>query len=184
MKKLILLSALCMVGGMVVAQDTAPTAAGDFLFDSRSHIRLGKGDVTWSGSASLVSPVGGEDAADSVVSAYGSLGYFLVDTFEIEVGANYLQSGDLRGSAVSAGLNMYFREFFDKWYPYAGLGVSKWMSDLSDQGTHVQVKLGARYYFTDSLGMRIWLEYDRGDNLIYNSDGTVTAYIGVFSMAY
>lgn len=187
MRRLILAAVVCMAGSSVIAQNTAPTAAGDFLFDSKSHIRLGKGDVTWTAAASLIAPMGinkGSENKGQVANAYAALGYFLVDQFELEGCTTYIKAGDLQGVSVEAGVNMYFREFFDKWYPYAGIGVSQWFSDLSDQGTHFLAKVGARYYFTDSLGLRLWVEYDAGKNILYNSTGTVTAYVGVFSMAY
>lgn len=183
MRRLVLAALFCMFVKSVIAQDTAPTAAGDFLFDSRSHIRLGKGDTTWSAAASLVSPMGGEKS-ESVINAYASLAYFLVDEFELEGNTTVLKVGSTQGVSIGAGINMYFREFFDKLYPYAGIGVSTWTGDLSDQGMHIQAKVGARYYFTDNLGMRIWLEYDKGDNIIYNATSTVTAYVGVFSVAF
>ena len=131
----------------------------------------------------MVSPMGGENS-DTLLNAYASLGYFLVDQFELEGTATVLKGGFGQGVSIGAGINMYYREFFDKLYPYAGIGVSTWSGDLADQGTHLQAKVGARYYFTDSLGMRLWLEYDKGDNLIYSATSTVTAYVGIFSVAY
>ncbi|MEI6972083.1 MAG: hypothetical protein WCL44_11270 [bacterium] len=198
MKKLILLMSLYMAGTTVNAESlnafvipdgmgTAPVAAGDFLFDSRSHIRLGKGDVTWTAAASMFAPAGSSvdgQKKDSSSTAYASLSYFLVDTYELEGSTFYMKGTGLEGVALGAGVNMYFREFFDKWYPYAGLALSKWYSDLAEQGTHYQAKVGARYFFTDSLGLRIWAEYDWGDNFIYNCTEMFTAYVGVFSMAY
>ncbi|MEI6217843.1 MAG: hypothetical protein WCP86_03000 [bacterium] len=184
MKRFALIAFLCLVGGSVIAQDAAPTAAGDFLFDTKSHIRLGRGDVTWTASASMVSPMGGTGSKDVAANGLASLGYFLSDEYELEGFATLQKAGSIQGASVGAGVNMYFREFFDNTFPYVGISASQWMADFSDQGMHVQAKVGVRRYFTDNLGLRLWVEYDHGDYLHSDRTGMITAYVGVFSMSY
>lgn len=185
MRRFVLVAFLCMVGSSVIAQVAAPTAAGDFLFDTKSHIRLGRGDVTWTASGSMVTPVGGTGGSAIQANGIASLGYFVSDEYEVEGFATLQKAGDFQGISVGAGINRYFREFFDNTFPYIGISASQWMADLKDQGMHLQAKVGVRRYFNDNLGLRLWVEYDHGDSLQPGArTGMISAYIGVFSMSY
>jgi hypothetical protein len=190
MRRVILAVVICLAGSAFAENisggpSATPKAAGDFLFDTRSHIRLGKDDVTWT-AAGILGATSGGDNNDSRYTVYGSMGYFVTDQFELEGCATLLKEPPFgEGASLGGGINMYVREpvAFDGMYPYVGVGLTHWLGDFDEKGTHFQAKIGIRQYFTDNLGLRVWVEYDRGDNLD-NSNGFITAYIGVFSMVH
>ena len=182
MRKIIVGSVLgILVASMVCAEEAPKSAAGDYLFDTYSFIRLKRGDMTWSGAANFSTQMG--TGGDSAFNFQAGIGYFVTDYIEIEGTATMLNLGDASGIGLAVGANRYFREWIEKLYPYLGAGVTMWMQDFADsRGTRLDVKAGVRHYLSPHLGLRYWAQFDA--NMKDIGAGTVSGFVGIFAHPY
>ena len=179
MKRVILSAvAVLMIAGTVCAQQAPQTAAGDYLFDNNSYIRLKRGDLTWSGAATMTAPMGDADGTFNFLAA---VGYFVTDYVEIEGTLTWVDVGDASGSAIGVGANRYFREYLDNVYPYIGGGLQQWFGDDYD-ATELYAKVGVRQYLSAHLGLRYWLQISGDASEL--DESVLTAYVGIFAHPY
>ena len=187
MKRTVLIIAtLCVTTCAAMAQapmqEPPKTAAGDSLFDTFSHLRLSRGDFTWSASGTVSTP---SDAAtgSTTFNAFTSVGYFFTDWVEAEAAIAWIDTGAARGATVSLGANRYFGEWADNVYPYVGGSLGRGFGDF-DKGTleelDVTFKLGVRHYLSPHMGVRYSAQYVTQVRDLVDFEGVITAYIGVF----
>lgn len=182
MRKMIAGSLLgILAAGMVYAEEPPMSAAGDYLFDTYSFIRLKSGDMTWSGAGSFTAQLG--DNGDTAFDFRASVAYFVTDYIEVEGGLSFLSMGDANGVGVSVGVNRYFREWIEKLYPYIGAGFTAWLMDLQDSlGNRVELKAGVRHYLSPHLGLKYWAQFEA--NMEAFDEGALSGFVGIFSHPY
>jgi hypothetical protein len=188
MKRTVLIIAtLCVTTCAAMAQaptmqEPPKTAAGDSLFDTFSHLRLSRGDFTWSASGTLSTPTDSETGS-STFNAFTSVGYFFTDWVEAEAALAWIDNGEKSGATVSLGANRYFGEWADNVYPYVGGSLGRGFGDF-DGGTltalDVTHKLGVRHYLTPHMGVRYAAQYVTEVGDLIDFEGVFTAYVGVF----
>jgi len=182
-KIFVMMAVACLAANTGFADVSAPTAAGDYLFDTHSHIWLGRDDVTWSGAVTMRFPRGeGDSQTKSFIDAYGAIGYFLTDQIELECTVEWYSADSSKIVSAGAGLNYYFRELVDNLYPYVGAGVSRWGGD--GDGTDLQIKAGFRHYLSDHMGFRYWAQYDSNPYGANDGNGQFAVYLGIFAHPY
>ena len=182
MRKIIVGSVLgILAASMVYAEEAPKSAAGDYLFDTYSFIRLKRGDLTWSGAANFSTQISGDK--NSAFNFQAGVGYFVTDYVEIEGTATLLNQDNANGIGIGLGANRYFREWIEKLYPYLGAGVTMWTQDYADSlGTRLNVKAGVRHYLSPHLGLRYWAQYDA--NMKDMGSGTFSGFVGIFAHPY
>jgi len=164
------------------------SASGDHLFDTTSFLRLGRGDMTWSGALNLSTPLGAEDNA-TTINFYGSVGYFATDQLEVEASLLWHSadssgaSDSTTGARIALGANWYFGEWTDNVFPYVGAGLATGFADL-DYGTRLLAKVGVRHYMNRNMGIRYWAELDTSSEEIEDGFGTISFYIGIFANSH
>jgi len=171
--------AVILLASAAGAAEPERIAAGDYMFDTFSFIRLSRGDLTWSGAFAFVAPAGVE--GDTTFSFQGSVGYFVTDYWEVEGGLVWQGAENYSGLRIGIGANRYFGEWTDNIFPYIGAGLSRGYADLQDEGTRMHVKIGIRHYLTRHMGLRYWGQFDTTFEEIQDGGGIFSGYIGIFA---
>ncbi len=179
MKRIVLGAiALLLVTGVAVPEEPYRAAAGDYLFDTFSYIRLSRGDLTWSGALTVTSPAGSDTT--TTFNFHAAVGYFMSDLYEVEANLMWTGAEGYSGVVLALGVNRYYGEWSDRIYPYLGASLAKGFADADDD-IHLRLKAGVRHYLTRHMGLRYWLEYDTSLEDLLDLDGAVTGYVGVFA---